>query len=205
MSRKKVCGAVCAAVCWCAAVSPIVSAVPIFAGPAYDRATGTGYQTPIVSRRGVGIGIGVASAHKYTAGDGLGARGVRWDASGAMVELANLGTDASGRTVAVGYADKYDTSGNLLGVRAVMWGPDGLAIDLGTLIDPSRGWLYLAHAFDISDDNWITGLGLFDPDGTGPLPAYDRLFLLHAPIPEPSATTLLVAGALTLLARRRRV
>jgi hypothetical protein len=105
--------------------------------------------------------------------------------------------------MAVGYADKYDTTGNLLGSRAVMWGPDGLAIDLNTLIDPSSGWLDLALAFGISDDNWITGLGRFDPDGTGPLPAYDRLFLLHAPIPEPGAMTLLAAGALAFITRRR--
>jgi len=35
-------------------------------------------------------------------------------------------------------------------------------------------------AIDISDTFWITGNGLFDPDGSGPLLSYQRLYLLDA-------------------------
>ena len=56
-------------------------------------------------------------------------------------------------------------------------GLDAVAIDLNTLIDPASGWT-LTEANGISDTNWVTGIGSFDPDGGGPLAAYDRAFLL---------------------------
>jgi hypothetical protein len=41
-------------------------------------------------------GVAVGEADKYVAGSNLGARAVRWDASGAATELDNLGTQADG-------------------------------------------------------------------------------------------------------------
>lgn len=158
-------------------------------------------------------GTTVGYAGKYVAGSYKGERAVRWDAIGTeATELTGLGTDSGGWTgsaahaindagLAVGSADKYDAFGNPLGSRAAMWGLDGAAIDLSTLIGPASGWLHLSYAADISDDNWITGVGLFDPDGAGPLAAYDRLFLLQ--VPEPGAAGLLISGALLLLKCRR--
>jgi hypothetical protein len=156
----------------------------------------------------------VGHADKYIANIFSGIRAVLWDDAGLATELGNLGTSSGGLAsssayaindagIAVGFASEYDGSGNLLGQRAVMWGLDGMAINLNTLIDPSSGWVNLYTARAISNDNWVTGLGLFDPDGAaGPLPAYDRPFLVQ--VPEPGSMTLWAAGAMTLLARRRR-
>ncbi|KKL84510.1 hypothetical protein LCGC14_1964030, partial [marine sediment metagenome] len=103
---------------------------------------------------------------------------------------------------AVGFAYKYDGAGTFLGDRAVYWGADGVAVDLNTLIDPASGWV-LEQAYAISDTDWISGVGVFDPDGAGGLDSYDRLFLVQ--IPEPATLCLLGAGACLPLLRRRRM
>ena len=162
-------------------------------------------------------GMAVGSANKHDgSGNNLGVRAMRWDASGIATELGNLGTDLRGYADdyvaainaagnAVGMAPKFDDSGSSQ-FRAVYWGADAVAVDLNTLIDPNSGW-ELRFAFDISDTGWIAGGGVFDPDGPGGEPAYDRHFLIHLPaaIPEPSSVLLLgtTAAVLTLLAYRR--
>jgi hypothetical protein len=160
-------------------------------------------------------GAAVGHANKYTGGTNLGFRAVRWDASSTLAtELGNLGTDSSGRTTsgsnainaagaAVGYANKY-TGGTLVGIRAVLWNFDAIAMDLNSLIDPASGWT-LTEARGISDTNWVSGIGLFDPDGAGSLAAYDRAFLLDVSsvVPEP-ASSVLFGCASALLIRRRR-
>jgi hypothetical protein len=138
---------------------------------------------------------------------------VRWDASGtAATELGILGTDPSGNSfswltdlnnagIAVGRVTLYNGSGMSLGDRAVMWGLDGAAVDLNTLIDPASGWT-LTGACGISDTGWIAGYGNYDPDGTGPLAAYDRLFIMQ--VPEPATLALVGLGAAATLLRRRK-
>ena len=157
-------------------------------------------------------GTAVGESRKYVGGSDMGIRAVRWDASGTgAVELGNLGTDAAGYTkawaealnnagTAVGFARLY-VGGTYIGQRAVYWGLDGAAVDLNDLIDPSGGWT-LNYAQDISDTDWITGYGSFDPDGPGGLGPYQRAFLMQ--IPEPCTLGLLSAAALAAMLSRRR-
>ncbi|MCX6922654.1 MAG: DUF3466 family protein [Verrucomicrobia bacterium] len=135
-----------------------------------------------------GTAVGRAEVH----GDGRSTRGsgVRWDANGTnATELGNLGTDPFGSTdgcawaiddagVAVGYALGF-AGGVSLGSRAVMWGPDGIAVDLNTLVDPASGWTLLEAIAISRHGQWIAGLGTYDPDGPGPLAAYDRDWVMQ--------------------------
>jgi hypothetical protein len=151
------------------------------------------------------------SVDKYVSGSFKGSRPVRWDSTGAAMELDLLGTTSSGFTAGeaydinaagftVGAVDRYDDLGGRLGSRAVYWRLDGSVVDLNTLIDPLSGWI-LTEADSISENGWISGLGSFDPDGTGPTAAYSRLFVMQ--VPEPSGVMLLAIGGLGLLGRRR--
>lgn len=136
------------------------------------------------------VGTAVGYATKYTAGSSLGPRTVRWAASGtASTELGNLGTTSGGVSdslayvispsgTAIGYANKY-TAGVNVGQRAVAWNGDGAAIDLNKLLSSADATQWtLTAAKGISGTNWITSLGTYDPDATGPLAAYSRTFLI---------------------------
>ena len=172
-------------------------------------ASGQAYAWP-EAMNDAGTAVGVS--RKYVGGADMGVRAVRWDASGtAATELGNLGTDAAGYAegwaaainnagTAVGFARLY-VGGTYIGPRAVYWGLDGAAVDLNDLIDPSGGWT-LNYAQDISDTDWITGRGSFDPDGPGGLDPYERAFLMQ--IPEPCTLWLLSAAALAAMLSRRR-
>jgi hypothetical protein len=157
-------------------------------------------------------GTAIGRAEKYVAGADKGERAVRWDASGtAATELGLLGTNPTGNSYSealalnnagavVGAACLYDALGKFLGDRAVMWGLDGTAVNLNTLIDPDSGWT-LCWARGISDTGWISGGGLYDPDGSGPLAAYDRLFIMQ--VPEPTTLAMFAFGLLAAAGRRR--
>jgi hypothetical protein len=156
-----------------------------------------------------GTTVGVAA--KRVDGVELGFRAVRWDASGtAANELGDLGDDADSRAydinnhgIAVGSAAKI-INGVPAGGGAVAWRNNSVAIDLNNLIDPQSGWT-LTSAYSISDTGWITGLGVFDPDGTGGLAPYSRLFLLQLPqVPEPATALLATLASAGILAARRR-
>jgi hypothetical protein len=135
-------------------------------------------------------GTAVGYANKYVGGVSLGTRAVRWDASGtAATELGNLGTDLAGSTTTyayavsktgtvVGYAKRY-IGGVYQDDRAVLWGADAVAVDLNTLIDPDSGWMLYSASAISANGMWISGIGLYDPDGDGPMYAYDRFFTLQ--------------------------
>ncbi len=159
-------------------------------------------------------GVVAGYSNKYdSSGNYLGRRAVYWPCDGTVpMELDNLSADDSGYAesyaedinfygVSVGYAMKYDDVGNYIGYRAVCWGDDGAVVDLNTLIDPSSGWV-LEYARAISDTEWVSGIGEYDPDGAGSADAYDRLFVMQ--IPEPATMALLSLGGLALIRRRRR-
>ncbi len=157
----------------------------------------------------------VGNSQKYIAGVYLGTRAVRWDANSTLpVVLGDLGTTNSGYTTgnavaindegfSVGTALKC-VNGSPVAYVAALWNTSGNAIDLNALIDPSGNWT-LTEADSISDTGFIAGVGLFDPDGIGPQPAYARSFVLDASstAPEPSAVELLGACSLLLVFARR--
>jgi len=63
--------------------------------------------------------------------------------------------------------------------RAVIWPANSnIPIDLNSLnviSTPAGGTWTLNYAMAISADGWMSGWGTFDPDGAGPLAAYDRM------------------------------
>jgi hypothetical protein len=151
------------------------------------------------------------------AGTAVGSAGgaVRWDAGGtAATELGNLGlppfgetmaNDINGAGITVGFSQK-SVNGTTMG-RAVLWDFDTIdAIDLNTLIDPAGGWT-LVNARGITDTNWISGVGIFDPDGAGGMTPYGRAFLIQVPaaaLPEPSVGCVMLIVAFSLVRRGRR-
>jgi hypothetical protein len=175
---------------------------------------GTGNPNPTFPSQAVDInnaGTAVGYANKYTDGSRIGTRAVRWDAdTTTATELGGLGNvsdDSRANAInenglAVGYTLKYDGA-TLVGRRAVLWELDGSAIDLNTLLSLSdaASWT-LVEARGISDTNWVTGTGAFDPDGLGPTQAYTRAFLIQ--VPEPTGLAALAALAVPLARRRRR-
>jgi hypothetical protein len=157
----------------------------------YNTGSMGGDEAVAINNAGTAVGF----SEKFdSCGKDLGERAARWEASGtAVTELGILGNDSDGLTrstarninsagLIVGLCSKYDSAGNFLSSIATLWGPDGVAIDLNTLVTPNSGWT-LTEADSISDTNWITGLGQFDPDGSGPQSAYTRPFLIQLPEP----------------------
>lgn len=81
-------------------------------------------------------GESVGEADKFVAGVNKGRRAVRWDASGQVLELPNLGTNPTGGAssialrvnelgVSIGLAEKWDGNGETQGLRAVRWNAAG--------------------------------------------------------------------------------
>lgn len=147
-----------------------------------------------------GITIGATEAYVNTF---LVHRAVRWDAGqNIAVELDDFG-DANAEGSAYAINDQGIIVGSLSGGGggAVVWLADGTAVGLNSLIDPALGWS-LHRGIGISETNWVTGYGSFDPDGPGGQAAYDRLFLMQ--VPEPAAPAFLGAILMSWVRGRRR-
>ncbi len=155
-----------------------------------------------------GSGTAVGSAEKYVNGAWYNSHAVRWDASGTVAtELGQLGIDGYGSTALAvndsGTAVGWTVTGpSINSRRAVAWKSDGVAIDLNTLIDPASGWT-LTKALGISNTGWVSGIGVFDPDGPDGESGYQRLFVLHL-VPEPTAPLLTLPVVLFGLGMRFR-
>jgi probable HAF family extracellular repeat protein len=129
-------------------------------------------------------GTVVGEGDFFVGGVAKGTRAVRWDAaSNAPIMLGTLSPN-----------DKYCTASgvNNLGAvvgytgitgapNAVVWNANStIPLDLNTLLAPGSNW-QLSHARDISDTGFITGEGIYDPDGAGPAPFEGRYFLMLVP------------------------
>lgn len=137
-------------------------------------------------------GAAVGSSSRYDgSGTYLGDRAARWGAGGtACTELEQLEISPTGQAqsfafdvnnagLSVGTAFSYsDDRPEAPGDRAVLWTKDGTLVDLTSLLPADSGWT-LSRAMSISDTNWVTGIGLYDPDGDGEAFAYLRLFLMR--------------------------
>ncbi|MDZ4820647.1 MAG: PEP-CTERM sorting domain-containing protein [Planctomycetota bacterium] len=147
--------------------------------------------------------VGSASASN------MGGRAIRWDAGSTVaVELPALGGQSS-------QAQDINDAGLIVGRaqitqnlqwHAMLWDAAGVGTDLNTLIDPASGWT-LTEAQSIGSTGLISGIGMFDPDLGGPLPSYERMYLLDvSTIPEPSTICLFGLGLLgmTGVAVRKR-
>lgn len=151
-----------------------------------------------------GTVVGLSSAN---GGVQSGVRAARWDAGAAAITvLGLLGNPAASVNA---YAFDINNAGLTVGMQrdgnqgggtAILWGLDGLAVDLNAFIDPASNWR-LVEADSISDTNWVAGTGLFDPDGTSPLAAYNRPFLIQVPEPAMAGLAILVVAG---LGRRKR-
>ncbi len=158
-------------------------------------------------------GTVVGYLSKYVAGQHIGVRAVRWDAGSTVAtELGTLENELYSPTymavainaggIAVGYVQGYFSGYEGSTRRALAWGLDGAAMDLNHLlsVEDAQYWK-LTHADSITADGWVTGTGIFDPDGSaGPLSPYERHFMIQ--IPSPGAAVALALGL--LLAARRR-
>jgi hypothetical protein len=122
--------------------------VPIYAGPAYDRSTGDGYLFPGPVQHPVhgvsaGNGFGIGQAFRFEARESQSLVSLRWDTSGNVMELEDLGSDASvwavnGNGIAVGSAVIFD-AGKYMGSRPVRWDAAGAVTELDNLGVDSSG------------------------------------------------------------------
>jgi hypothetical protein len=162
-----------------AAGSSTTDGATIYAGPAYNATTLTGFQNPEIS---IGPGGGtvadgraVGHASKYVSGVDKGTRALRWDTSGAAAtELGHLGTNSAGYTTVeayainpsgliVGSAGRYE-SGLERGTAAVRWDPAGTAAtELGNLGTSTVGRT-ISSAFAVNAAGTVVGTATrYDP------------------------------------------
>ena len=160
-----------------------------------------------------GVTVGYAGDYTPTPGGGPSTRAVRWSADSATPVVLQHPESPGFDTLAyainssgtsVGYYQNFTPGSGGTIARAFAWDDSGAWTDLNTLIDPASGWVILKYAFAISDSNWVSGVGNFDPDGPGPRGAYERTFLLQVPEPAVLGAAICIAGTISLTRRARR-
>lgn len=191
------------AVSWNAAGVPTSLAAPAGVAANYESSANA------INSSGVAVGTQSITNTSDT-------RPMRWAADGTPTVLGIYNLSPSGTAngsaydindagIAVGTLSLY--TGGVGASRATAWLTSGVPVDLNSLIDPASGWT-LTQAEGITNDDWVSGVGSFDPDGSGPAAAYTRAFLIQIPssalvVPEPS-TAMLAMPVAGLLVRRRR-
>lgn len=165
------------------------SSAPVELGHLGTTPAGANVDTTAIAIDGAGNIAGLSQ--KYVDGVAKGTRPVVWKAGTTTpVELGIFGTDVNGAArgnmsamnkygFIAGTMGTFSETGATIGRRAIVWGVHGEAYNLNDLLPPDSGWI-LTVATDISDTGWVTGYGTYDPDGEGPLPAYDSYFSLQS-------------------------
>jgi hypothetical protein len=140
----------------------------------------------------------------YVGNNFMGYRALKWSADGTQATELLPPADATGdftRAYAMNRAG--DVVGD--GWGALIWrAGDTTGVNLNTLIDPNSGW-QLGTALGINDDGVIVGIGNYDPDGPGPLPAQSYSPFRLDPVPEPALLPAVIVMSLCLTRRRRRL
>ena len=128
-----------------------------------------------------------------------GAHAAIFDGSGGFQDLGALGltdsqaSDINAAGVIVGHAFGDDGQGNFLAKSFVY--QNEVMTDLLTLIAPGSGWTELFQANGVNNLGQIVGVGVFNGEIRG---------YVLTPVPEPASASFVGAGAVALLARRRR-
>ncbi|HDZ20942.1 hypothetical protein LCGC14_0276720 [marine sediment metagenome] len=140
--------------------------------------------------------VGEVVGYAYTNDEAM--RACLWQENGPSWTATDLGTLGGDQANAEG----INVHGAVVGTSKTATGAnhaflfEGTAMtDLNELVSSDEGWT-LESAFDVNDAGWIVGKGL-NSNGQ------ERAFLL-IPIPEPVSVSLLGAGGVLLLGRRRR-
>lgn len=145
----------------------------------------------------------------------MGKRAYLWtSAEAAPIELPVLNVGANGESYAV--ANGITDNGYIVGAidvhsqpgewerMAAVWTPDHQVHLLKDLFPLPDGWHSFVEALAITNDGWITGIGMYQ--GINDPEPYERSFLMHLDIgvvPEPATAGLVSLLAIPLMRRRR--
>ena len=137
--------------------------------------------------------LGVVVGHDSTTGNGA----FSWSAADGVVFLPRLAGGDRATALAInddGLIVGEGTSAQYTD-EAVLW-DDGQAFQLSSLVTDLTGWTRLQTAQDINNRGQIVGWGIYNQQTMG-------FILTPVPVPEPATASVLAAGALVLLRRRR--
>lgn len=167
-------------------VAPPANGLPVIGGPTFSSLVQYGYNAPVAptlqASYHASLPGGATLVNEAGTAAGLfqymeanvfkGIRPARWDAAEHTIELANLGTNASGSTgqsgtvsvgainqleTVVGAVTLYDSAGTPKGTRPVRWSPSGTLTQLPGLGVASNNGTGAGGARDVNDSNVAVG------------------------------------------------
>jgi len=120
-------------------------------------------------------------------GNYLNLRAVRWDPQTLDAIEMETDTNADGIGLSRGYEANeqnllvgsmfvFGESTGIFDTRAMAWMADGSRVNLNDLdlVHGDPGEWTLTFAIGLSEDGWVTGQGMYDPDGAGQMSAVGR-------------------------------